>query len=51
MSVARHLVLFTTNYPFTYTGGETMFVHPEMPHLASEFAREGVTVVPLHNTG
>ena len=51
MSVARHLVLFTTNYPFTYTGGETMFVHPEMPHLASEFAREGVTVVPLHDTG
>lgn len=51
MSIARHLVLFTTNYPFTYTGGETMFVHPEMPHLASEFAREGVTVVPLHDTG
>jgi len=51
MSIARHLVLFTTNYPFTYTGGETMFVHPEMPHLASEFAQEGVTVVPLHDTG
>ena len=51
MSIARHLVLFTTNYPFTYTGGETMFVHPEIPHLASVFAREGVTVVPLHDTG
>ncbi|MCB1973772.1 MAG: glycosyltransferase [Burkholderiaceae bacterium] len=51
MSIARHLVLFTTNYPFAYTGGETMFVHPEMPHLASAFAQEGVTVVPLHHTG
>lgn len=51
VSIARHLVLFTTNYPFTYTGGETMFVHPEMPHLAETFAQEGVTVVPLHATG
>lgn len=51
MRIARHLVLFTTNYPFTYTGGETMFVHPEIPHLAAEFAREGMTIVPLHTTG
>ena len=51
MSIARHLVLFTTNYPFTYTGGETMFVHPEMPHLAEAFVQDGVTVVPLHSTG
>lgn len=51
MSIARHLVLFTTNYPFTYNGGETMFVHPEMSHLAETFAQEGVTVVPLHATG
>jgi glycosyltransferase involved in cell wall biosynthesis len=51
MSIARHLVLFTTNYPFTHTGGETMFVHPEIPHLESAFAREGITVVPLHDAG
>jgi hypothetical protein len=28
-----------------------MFVQPELPHLASTFAREGITVVPLHDEG
>lgn len=44
-----HLVLFTTNYPFTFTGGETMFIAPELPHLLREF--EAVRVVPLHDQG
>lgn len=49
----RRLVLLTTNYPFTHTGGETMFVAPELPHLARAFSADGqpVCVVPLHDTG
>jgi glycosyltransferase involved in cell wall biosynthesis len=39
----------TTNYPFTYTGGETMFVAPEMERLAREFGT--LTVAPLHAQG
>jgi glycosyltransferase involved in cell wall biosynthesis len=45
------LVLLSTNFPFTYTGGETMFIAPELPHLARAFAAEGVTVVPLFDSG
>jgi len=47
----RRLLLFSTNHPFTFTGGETMFIAPELPHLAAAFAAEGVTVVPLHDVG
>lgn len=43
------LVLLTTNHPFTHTGGETMFVGPELPALAAAFDR--VSVVPLHARG
>jgi colanic acid/amylovoran biosynthesis glycosyltransferase len=43
------LVLFTTNYPFLHTGGEVMFVAPEIPHLVREFGE--VRVVPLHDRG
>ncbi len=43
------LVLFTTNHPFTHTGGETMFVGPELPALVRSFA--SVTLVPLHDDG
>lgn len=46
---ARELVLFTTNHPFTHTGGETMFVGPELPHLVRAFER--VRIVPLHDGG
>jgi glycosyltransferase involved in cell wall biosynthesis len=28
-----------------------MFVQPELPHLASAFANEGITIVPLHDEG
>ncbi len=43
------LVLLTTNHPFTHTGGETMFVGPELAALAKAFDR--VLVVPLHDDG
>lgn len=43
------LLLFTTNHPFTFSGGETMFVAPELPHLATVF--DAVRVVPLHDVG
>jgi glycosyltransferase involved in cell wall biosynthesis len=43
------LVLITTNYPYTHTGGEVMFVAPEMPHLVREFS--SVRVVPQHTGG
>lgn len=43
------LILFTTNHPFTHTGGETMFVGPELPYLAEAFAE--VWLVPLHDQG
>jgi glycosyltransferase involved in cell wall biosynthesis len=45
----RTLVLLTTNHPFTHTGGETMFVGPELLALARAF--EQVLVVPLHDDG
>lgn len=48
---ARRLLLLSTNFPFTFTGGETMFIAPELPHLAAAFAAEGVTVAPLHDVG
>lgn len=43
------LVLFTSNYPFVHTGGETMFVAPELPCLVDKF--DQVLVVPLYDTG
>jgi len=43
------LVLITTNHPFTYTGGETMFVGPELPALAEAFP--DLLVAPLHAEG
>lgn len=43
------LVLFTSNHPFTYKGGETMFVGPELPALVAAFG--GVLVVPLYDEG
>lgn len=43
------LLLFTSNHPFAFTGGETMFVTPELPALAAAFDR--VTVVPLYARG
>jgi glycosyltransferase involved in cell wall biosynthesis len=47
------VVLITTNYPYTYTGGETMFVAPEVRYLAQELAASGVSlvVVPQHALG
>lgn len=42
-------VLFTTNFPFVHTGGEVMFVAPELSHLVRRFGR--VRVVPLHDRG
>jgi colanic acid/amylovoran biosynthesis glycosyltransferase len=45
----RPLVLFTTNHPFTHTGGETMFVGPELSALVALFPH--VQVVPLYDTG
>lgn len=51
MARARRLLLLTTNHPFTYTGGETMFIVPELPHLVEAFAASGVGVAPLHDTG
>jgi colanic acid/amylovoran biosynthesis glycosyltransferase len=43
------LVLITTNYPFTYRGGEVMFVAPEVTRLVRVFG--GVRVVPQHAEG
>ena len=43
------LVLVTTNHPHTHTGGETMFVGPELRRLAT--AVEKVRVVPQHAEG
>jgi glycosyltransferase involved in cell wall biosynthesis len=47
------VVLITTNYPYTHTGGEVMFVAPEVQHLARELAASGVSlvVVPQHAQG
>ena len=47
--MSRELVLLTTNHPFTFTGGETMFVGPELPHLARAF--DALRIVPLHDSG
>jgi colanic acid/amylovoran biosynthesis glycosyltransferase len=43
------LVLITTNYPFTYRGGEVMFVAPEVARLVRVFG--SVRVVPQHAEG
>ena len=43
------LVLVTTNYPFTHTGGEVMFVGPEVQRLVREFG--SVCVAPQHAGG
>ena len=43
------LVLVTTNYPFTHTGGEVMFVAPEVQRLVREFG--SLRVVPQHASG
>lgn len=47
------LVLITTNHPFIHTGGEVMFVGPELKRLARELGHAGVEikVVPLHAHG
>ena len=47
--MSARLVLVTTNYPYAYTGGEVMFVAPEMPRLVRAFGT--VRVVPLHAQG
>lgn len=47
--MTSRLILFTANYPFTYNGGETMFVAPEIPWLCRRF--DEVVVVPLHDGG
>ena len=59
MTPPRRLLLISTNHPFTFTGGETMFIAPELPHLAAAFAAApaaaaagpGVTVVPMNDIG
>lgn len=43
------LLIVTTNHPFTYTGGETMFVGPELRRLARTGLR--IRVAPLHAQG
>lgn len=43
------LVLITTNHPFVHTGGEVMFVGPELKRLARELG--AVRVVPQHAQG
>ena len=43
------LILVTTNYPYTHTGGEVMFVGPEIPCLVEAFGT--LRVVPLHARG
>jgi glycosyltransferase involved in cell wall biosynthesis len=43
------LVLITTNHPFVHTGGEVMFIGPELKRLARELGV--VRVVPLHAQG
>jgi glycosyltransferase involved in cell wall biosynthesis len=46
------LVLITTNHPHVYTGGEVMFVAPELQRLARELgATARLTVAPLHAEG
>lgn len=43
------LVLITTNYPYTYRGGEVMFVAPEVQRLVSVFG--ALRIAPLHALG
>jgi glycosyltransferase involved in cell wall biosynthesis len=43
------LVLVTTNYPYTFTGGEVMFVAPEIARLAE--ALPAISVAPQHAQG
>ena len=47
--MSARLVLVTTNYPYTYRGGESMFVAPEVQRLARELG--GIRVVPEHAQG
>ena len=47
--MTARLILITTNYPYTFTGGESMFVAPEMRRLVREFGT--VHVVPQHALG
>jgi glycosyltransferase involved in cell wall biosynthesis len=49
LSTTAELVLITTNHPFTHTGGEVMFIGPELKRLAREL--DAVRVVPLHAQG
>ena len=46
---AAQLVLITTNYPYTFTGGEVMFIAPEITRLAE--ALPAISVVPQHAEG
>lgn len=51
MTSAR-LVIVTTNHPFRFTGGEVMFVAPELPRVVRELgAAVRITVAPLHAVG
>ena len=43
------LLLITTNYPYTYRGGEVMFVAPEVQHLVRTFG--ALCVAPQHALG
>ena len=47
------LVMVTANHPFVHTGGEVMFVGPELQRLARELAKAGaqVQLVPMHARG
>ena len=47
------LVMITANHPFVHSGGEVMFVGPELQRLAREFGRAGASVqlVPTHARG
>jgi len=50
--VQPRLVLITTNHPHVYTGGEVMFVAPELQRLARELgASTRLTLAPLHAEG
>ena len=46
---AARLVMVTTNYPYTFTGGEVMFVTPEITRLAEAFPE--ISMVPQRAEG
>ena len=48
-SPSAALVLITTNHPFVHTGGEVMFVGPELQRLVRKLGQ--LRVVPLYATG